>query len=520
VFGLHLLDIGVILVYLLGITAIGVWTYKKVRDTGSYFLGGRKFGKILTIAHSFGAGTHTDQPVSVAGAAYEVGMAGIWYQFMWLFTTPFYWLLAPVFRRMRYITTGDFFEQRYDKTLGALYALIGLLFFSLYIGIMLKGTAVTVEAITGGAITSMTCISVMTIMFVIYGVAGGLIAAAVTDAIQGVFIVILSFLLLPFAINAVGGFSALHNQLPDFMFNLVAPREVTAFFLVMMVINGLVGIVVQPQHMAICSSGKTELNCRVGWTFGNFIKRFCTIGWAYVGLCAAVLFPNLVHENREMVFGLLVTNLLPSGLIGLMVASMLAAVMSTCDAFMVNGSALFTRNFYQRFIKQDQSEAHYLQVARTASAVIVIGGLFFAFTLPSVVRGLLIALKMTAFLGISFWLGIIWRRANCYGAWSSFLVSSGLWLIMINWDSIMKVFVNLNIISGRSNFFSPDFVFGDALEMLIYLSAGFMTMIFVSLCTKPEPNEKLNKFFSLLHAPVGEEKKLRAAGIDMIYEGE
>lgn len=76
--GLSLLDIVVIFLYLLGITGIGVWTYKKVHDTGSFFIGGRKFGKILTIAHSFGAGTHTDQPVSVTGAAYEVGMAGIW----------------------------------------------------------------------------------------------------------------------------------------------------------------------------------------------------------------------------------------------------------------------------------------------------------------------------------------------------------------------------------------------------------------------------------------------------------
>lgn len=518
--GLSLLDIIVIILYLLGITAIGVWTYKKIHDTGSFFMGGRGFGKILTIAHSFGAGTHTDQPVAVTGAAYELGMAGIWYQFLWLFCTPFYWLLSPIFRRMRYMTTGDFFEQRFGRNMGVTYALIGLIYFMINIGLMLKGTATTVEAITSGGISSILCIISMTIMFVIYGMAGGLVAAAITDAIQGLFIIVLSFLLLPFAINAVGGFEALHNQLPDFMFSLVAKVEVTSFFIVMMVINGLVGIVVQPLHMAVCSSGKTEFSCRVGWTYGNFIKRFCIIGWAYVGVCAAVLFPHLTHANREMAFGLLVTNLLPSGLVGLMVASMLAAVMSTCDAFMVDGAALFTRNFYQRIFKPDGTDAHYLKVARLSSLIIVVGGLVIALTLPNVIRGILMLLKVTAFFGISFWMGVIWKRANRYGAWASFLISSGVWAIMINWNHIMDFLLNTGIISGQSHLFSPNFQFGDALQMAIYLPLGFITMIVVSLFTRPEPKEQIHKFFSLLHTPVGEERKLKEAGIEMIYEGE
>jgi Na+/proline symporter len=194
--------------------------------------------------------------------------------------------------------------------------------------------------------------------------------------------------------------------------------------------------------------------------------------------------------------------------------------MSTCDAFMVDGSALFTRNFYQRFIRPDKSDAHYLKAARLASVIIVGGGLLIALTLPSVVKGLLIVLKLTAFLGISFWTGIIWKKANRYGAWSSFLVASGLWIVMINWGSIMKVLINVGIISGNSHFFSPNFVFGDALEMLIYLTAGFITMILVSFFTRPEPEKSINTFFRLLHTPVGEERKLKEDGIDMIYEGE
>ncbi|MCK4528961.1 hypothetical protein KAW18_16470, partial [candidate division WOR-3 bacterium] len=192
----------------------------------------------------------------------------------------------------------------------------------------------------------------------------------------------------------------------------------------------------------------------------------------------------------------------------------------TCDAFMVDGAALFTRNFYQRIFKPDGTDAHYLKVARLSSLIIVVGGLVIALTLPNVVRGILMLLKVTAFFGISFWMGVIWKRANRYGAWASFLISSGVWAIMISWSHIMNFLLNIGIISGQSHFFSPDFKFTDALQMAIYLPLGFITMIVVSLFTRPEPKEQIHKFFSLLHTPVGEERKLKEAGIEMIYEGE
>lgn len=68
------------------------------------------------------------------------------------------------------------------------------------------------------------------------------------------------------------------------MFSFVAPKEVTLFFIVMVVFNGLVGVVVEPHHMAIGGAGKSELNCRTGWTYGNFVKRLATLGWAFIGV--------------------------------------------------------------------------------------------------------------------------------------------------------------------------------------------------------------------------------------------
>ncbi len=105
-FGLHIYDVLTLGVYLIGITIIGLAASRGVKGTLDYFMGGRKFGKAVLIMHAFGTGTHTDAAVNVVGASYKMGMRGIWYAWLPLFCTPFYWVMMPLFRRMRYITTG------------------------------------------------------------------------------------------------------------------------------------------------------------------------------------------------------------------------------------------------------------------------------------------------------------------------------------------------------------------------------------------------------------------------------
>ena len=495
------MDFAVIIVYIIVIVYLGWWTKKKVQSSGDYFMGGRRGSKIMMIANALGAGTHTDQAIAVAGATYQIGLAGIWYQWVWLFSTPFYWLLAPIYRRLRYVTTGDFFEERYGSKLGAAYTIMGMLYFAINVGLILKGTALAIEAVTRGQISAGVIIVVLTVFFLAYSVLGGLVSALIVNLIQGIFILILSFLLIPFALNAAGGMMAIKDKLPAYMFSFVAPHEVTLFFIIMVVINGLIGIVVQPHHMAINGSGKSEKNCRMGWTYGNFTKRFATLGWAFVGVFAAALYPGLTSKNRELAFGIAILNLLPSGLVGLMIAAMAAAVLAACHNFMVAGSALFTRNIYKKFRSDGLSRDKELKVARISVVVIVVGGVIVALTIPSVVQGLKYLWEITAFFGIAFWMAIIWRRSNRYGVWFSLLVT-----------------ILATVIIG------PYFSFGLGLaiqyQIAVYLPAGFLTFIIVSLITKPEPKEQMDKFYSLLHTPVGEEKKLKDKNIDIMLEGE
>ncbi|MFA8342477.1 MAG: sodium:solute symporter [Rhodothermaceae bacterium] len=499
-FGLTYFDFSIILLYVLIIVYMGWRTKKKVASSGDYFMGGRKGSKFMMIANALGAGTHTDQAIAVSGATYSIGLAGIWYQWVWLFSTPFYWLLSPIFRRVRYVTTGDFFEERYGSKLGAAYTVMGMLYFTINIGLILKGTGTAIEAVTGGEITTTAIVVILTIFFLGYSVLGGLVSALIVNLIQGMFILVLSFLLIPFALNAAGGLAEIKGSLPEHMFSFVAPEEVTLFFIIMVIINGLVGIVVQPHHMAVGGAGKTEHSCRMGWTYGNFTKRFATLGWAFVGVFAAALFPGLENENRELAFGMAVANLLPSGLVGLMIAAMAAAVLAACHNFMVGGSALYTKNIYKKFVDAKINEDKELKIARLSSVLIVIGGVTVALTIPSVVQGLKYLWQITAYFGIAFWMAIIWRKSNRYAVWASLIVT-----------------VLATIITG------PFFSFGLGLaieyQIAVYLPLGFITFVVVSLFTKSEKEETLDKFYALLHTPVGEEHKLVSKGFDIVLGG-
>ena len=112
--GLQLADMAVLLLYLAAVAAIGFWSSRRIKRSADFFMP-RRFGKLMMVMFSFGAGTHSDQAVGVASKSYTSGLSGIWYQWLWLPVTPFYWLIAPVMRRFRAITTADVFEARLHR---------------------------------------------------------------------------------------------------------------------------------------------------------------------------------------------------------------------------------------------------------------------------------------------------------------------------------------------------------------------------------------------------------------------
>jgi len=171
--------------------------------------------------------------------------------------------------------------------------------------------------------------------------------------------------------------------------------------------------------MGNCAAGRTEMDGRVGFTFGNFIKRICTMAWCLTGLAAVSYFAGQQIEP-DQAYGLMAREFLPNilpGLLGVFLASLLASVMSSCDSFMIASAGLFTENIYRPLLS-DRSERHYVWVARIASLGIVVGGVTIAFALEDVVQGLEIFWKIAPMMGIVFWLGLFWRRTTVGGAWA------------------------------------------------------------------------------------------------------
>jgi Na+/proline symporter len=499
----------VIFGYLALITVVGVWAMRRVKDAASFFISDRRFGKIMMMFYAFGTGTHSDQAVSVAAKTYRTGASGIWYQWLWLFATPFYWVLAPIFRRMRSVTTADYFTARYGQSVGFLFALVGMLQLMVNIGVMLKGSGEMVAAVSGGSIPADYAIAGMAFLFLVYGLAGGLNAAILTDFIQGVLTIVLSFMILPFALDAVGGLTGLRGTVNDpAMFQIVAPGEITGFYIFIISLNGLIGWVTQPHNLSMCAAGRTEMEGRVGLVTGMIAKRICTIAWVLTGLCAVGLYMGQAEIDVDHVFGLMARDLLPSiapGLLGLFIASMLAAVMSSCDAFMITASGLFTENIYRPMIAPNRSQKHYVRVGRIAAVVAVIGGIFFYTQFTSVVKGLEIFWKMMAMMGIAFWVGLFWRKATPAAAWASTLVAFAALLFTSDIEIIGWSF-NERIAPSLPSFMLWEGALYLPWQMIIYLTTGFVTIIVVSLFTKPVDSDRLDRIYTCLRTPVAEDE--------------
>ncbi|HUV40803.1 MAG TPA: sodium:solute symporter family protein [Sedimentisphaerales bacterium] len=506
--GMSIIDWSIIVVYLIGITILGIWTAKRVKSAASFFIGDRKFGKVMMMFFMFGAGTHSDQAVSVASKTFTAGASGIWYQWLWLFATPFFWVIAPIFRRMRAVTTGDYYEARYGPSVSVLYAIVGMLQLMVSIGVMLKGSGAMVTAVSGGTIDPNLAIVAMTVMFVIYGVAGGMSAAIVTNLVQGILTIVLSFLLLPFALDAVGGMAGLRQALDPSMLKIVAPGEINPFFIAVIAFNALIGWVTQPHSMANAAAGKTEMEGRVGVTAGLFTKRVCTIAWMLTGLCAIAMYAGQELEHVDFAYGMMAHSLLPKiapGLIGLFIASMLASVMSTCDSFMVASSGLFTENVYRKLIVVGKSDKHYVFVGRVVSALVVSLGVLFAFNLKGVVEGLEVFWKVSAMMGIAFWVGLFWRRATVAGAWVGTLASFAVLLFTSKIAFASMVFWDFNLQLAK---YMPGFMLWEGQlylpwQMILYLAAGFVSIVAVSLFTRPVDGGKLERIYTCLRTPIG-----------------
>jgi Na+/proline symporter len=482
------LDWAVLIIYLAGIAAVGLIAARRIKTTRQYFLGDRRFNKWIMIGQTFGTGTHAEMPVSLAGAVYGTGLSGIWFQWKNLFATPFYWLIAPLFRRFRRATTAEVMEDRYGPWMGALYTVFALCFFTINMGTMLKGAAKVIGQAAGGAIPVNTVVIAMTAVFILYSFIGGLVATAWTDFLQGFLILVLSFMLIPLGWGVVGGMAGMKATLGVDKFSLATPGGITPWFIAVLTINGLVGIIAQPHLIAAVGTGKDEYACRTGQFYGNMVKRVCTVGWAMVGLMAAAMVARDSFgvgrlADAEDAFGFACRHLLFPGGVGLLIASIMATNMAGASAFMVDSGALFTNGFYRRYVVRERGDDHYLWVGRVSGVVITLAAVLYAVLfIERVLYSFLLTETMATFVGVSIYAGIMWKRANRWGAIGGIAAAMA---------------VNFAFYATRHQRLDA----WDPVVFSIALAAGIVVTIAVSLLTRPEPDSSVDPFMARINTP-------------------
>jgi len=496
IFGLTYLDLIIMLLYFGVIIYIGIKASFRVKNQEDYLLGGRKFGKLTSTFASFGQATSADGPAGVATTTFNNGAAGIWSSLLMLFVTPLFWITAPWLRRLRILTMGDFYLERYDsKRMAATYALIATIGMMGLLSVGYMAVAKTATAMTPKLATELTIaeqteleqstrlkqlesadLQVLTtnelaelenlrqlkpksifsylsegwliwsicFLVLIYTILGGLEAAVYTDLLQGVFIIILSIILLPFAWSAInnlyGGegmlqaLNHLHTQLPEDTFEIFgAPQTIdfTWYFILTVALVSGITVVTQPNQLVTAGAAKDEYSARIGFVTGTFMKRVITIFWGMLGLAAILLYSGEIN-NPDLTWGHATRALLGPlnlGLIGLMLASMMAALMSTADCLMLTVSGLIVNNLYKPFSK-NPTEKELIFVGRIAGAFFLIGGAIITTQFDDILQILKFIWEFFVIFAAAFWLGLKWRKANRKGAWLSILGAFSLFYLI------------------------------------------------------------------------------------------
>ncbi len=489
-FGLDIIDIAMIFAYFSAMIYIGWRSLKRIKNQEDYFLGGRRFGKFIQTFAAFGQGTSAESAVGITTMVHTNGISGVWAGlFSGLFGMPIYWLTTLWYRRLRLLTLADFFAERYrSRKIAAFYAVCQAIFFMIVAALGFLAMSKTVAAIAQKPVHELSIkekqeydlavklkdleskdfllltdtekqdmfslreqspkleysyinesilIIIVAVFVLFYAVGGGLEAAFVTDMIQGIFIILLTIILIPFGmmkINEIcgtsgitGAFEAIHTKLPESFFELWGSPsniEFTWFWILFYGILSFLNAGVQANQLTASGSAKDDETARFGFVTGIFIKRYATVIWGFVALITLTLYGTEV-SNPDFVWGHATRDLLGHlgfGLVGLMIACLMAALMSTADCLMLTTSALLTENIYKPLFP-GRTERHYVWAGRFFCLAYITGGILIATAFTSIITLLKLIFTFNCILAASFWLGMTWRRANLKAAWASMIVT-------------------------------------------------------------------------------------------------
>ncbi len=436
----------VIGLYFLGLGAIVWWSSKQQNTSEDYFLAGRNIGWFAVGASLFASNIGSEHIVGLSGQGASTGMAmAHWELHAWVMIM-LAWIFVPFYYRSRVFTMPEFLERRFSPTARWMLSVVSL------IAYVFTKVSVTVYA---GALVFQTLLPEVSVSILghtygpfwigafatviltgIYTVFGGLRAVLYTDSAQAVILLLGSFFITFFGLKLLGGWGNLVSICKDdaAQFALWRPLSDPQFpWLGILIASPVIGIWYWCTDQYIVQrtlAAKSLRAARRGAIWGAFLKVWPVLIFLVPGMIGYALFKQgnldipLAEDGTlkgDMVFPTMVTTLLPTGLRGLVVGGLLAALMSSLSSLFNSSASLFTIDIYEK-ICPGRSERHLVTVGRVATGVVVVLGMAWIPVMHTIGGGGLylylqsvqgyLAPPITAV----FLMGLFWKRMNAKGA--------------------------------------------------------------------------------------------------------
>lgn len=530
----------VVIIYFAIVAGISYWAMSKKEDSAEdYFLAGRHLGWFVIGASIFASNIGSEHLVGLAGSGATDGVALAHYELHAWCLLVLGWVMVPFYMRSKVFTMPEFLERRFSpqaRTMLSVISLIAYVLTKIAVGIFAGGIvfSVLLPDIRFFGLDSFWFGSILVIILTgIYTIIGGLRAVAYTEALQTVVLVIGSLLVTMYGLQALGGWDQLREICGSEMFNLWKPlvpeglestwapiREsgkMAWYFndnypwIGMLFCAPIIGLWYWCTDQYIVQrvlGAPNEGTARKGATAAAFLKLLPVFIFIIPGMiCFALaksgqmpaihqqLFDaqgNLIRDNAQQAFPLLVVNILPVGVRGIVVAGLLAALMSSLAGVFNASSTLFTMDFYSRF-RPNATQNQLVWIGRVATAVMVIIGLLWIPVIQGG-KGLYDYLQgVQAYLAppifVVFFLGIFMKRMNGKGCMASMIVGFAMGLFRLAVDTPIKLYENFSYKEG-SFFWIVNNIFFQYYSLLITLVCA-VVFIGVSYATETPVYEKI-----------------------------
>jgi len=423
---MNVYDILGICAYFAILLYIGYRSAQKVQSSADFSVAGNKITwpiLFATLSASFlGGGASLGR----ASEAFDHGYAFMFASGAFPIATIIVGLfIAPKLKR--YVgaqTVGDIMEAHYGSKTRFVTGIFSLVFCTGILGAQALAIGTVFNAVMG--IDVSTGIIIGMIVVLIYSTAGGMWAVIQTDVIQFLMLAVFMPLTMIIALNNLGGAEAFIQQLPDLHFSIMGDYSYAMFASIFVAF--LLGETLVPPYTQRALAAPDARNAKIGYTISGVFGLLFYFVTSTIGLLAFVIYPDI---NPNMALTTLISTSLPVGLVGLVLASLLAVVMSTADSYLNSASVIFVKDIYLPFVEPQASEKKRLWIERIVNIAIGAGAIVFALYATSIIDALLMTYALWApTVLIPFIAGVMFDIKNPKAALSAMFFGA---LVTIIW---------------------------------------------------------------------------------------